>query len=51
MPVIGIDKITTWFSHPTIGPIISHPNYDIINKLQIQLNTNAASIYSYLDNG
>jgi hypothetical protein len=45
-----IDKIVDGFAHPTIVPITGVPNYKSIDNMNLQLNTNAASVQSNLGN-
>ena len=46
-----IDEIVDWFPNPIINPIVGIPTYKSISEIHIKLNSNAASIYSELDNG
>jgi hypothetical protein len=39
------------FPHPTIPAVIGIPTYETISKVNLQLNTNAASVHSNLGNG
>jgi hypothetical protein len=50
MPSTG-KIILEGFLHPTIPPIIGIPTYESISKLNLQLNTNAASVHSNLATG
>ena len=45
------DNIVESFPYPTIPPIVSHPGYDTIAELHLQLNANAASVQSHLGDG
>ena len=47
----ALEKIVNAFPHPTVSPIVRKPSYETIAELQLKLNTNAASIYSYRGNG
>ena len=51
MPTIVINKITAGFPHPTFDPSIGLPSYETIKDLHVQLNANAASIFSNLGDG
>lgn len=46
-----IDNFIDGFPHPTIIPIIGPPTYASLAELHVQLNANAASIFSNLGNG
>ena len=35
------------FPHPTALPIIGHPSYETISKLNLKVKTDATSIYSH----
>ena len=39
------------FPHPTVDPIVGLPSYETIKDLHVQLNVNAASIFSNLGDG
>ena len=45
------EKITERFPYPTVKPIVGLPNYETITELHLQLNANAASVQSNLENG
>ena len=44
-------KITTGFPRPTVDPILGLPTYVTIKELHVQLNANAASIFTNLGDG
>ena len=50
MPYEG-DSIAEEFPHPSIPPILGVPTYTTIAELHLQLNANAASVYSSLGDG
>ena len=45
------DKITADFPHPTVDPILGLSTYATIKELHVQLNANAASIFTNLGDG
>ena len=47
----ALEKNVELFPHPTIPPIVGQPSYETISKLQLNLNTDAASIYSHRGDG
>ena len=47
----SIDKIVDGFPYPTIDPIIGTPYYESIADIELKLNSNAASVQSYLGCG
>ena len=51
MKSLDIDNIAAGFHHPTFDPIIGLPTYETIKELHVQLNANAASIFTNLVDG
>ena len=47
---LALEKIVESFPHATVIPIVGQPSYKTIAEVQLKLNTNAASIYSYRGN-
>ena len=45
------DKLIESWPDPVISPVIGKPTYDNITKINLQLNANAASVFSALGNG
>lgn len=46
-----IKKIKDVFPNPTIDPIVDQPNYEMSDSMHIQINANAVSMHSHLENG
>ena len=44
----AIDKIVDSFTSPMIPPIVGMPTYNTITKVNLKLNSNAASVQSNL---
>ena len=44
------DKLIESWPHPVIAPVIGEPTYEDIAKINLQLNANAASVFSALGN-
>ena len=47
----AIDKIMDGFPFPTIAPIVGTPTYNTISEVSLKLNSNSASVHSYLGCG
>jgi hypothetical protein len=48
---INVNAVTDGFPHPSIQPIIGSPTYATIAAVHLQLNANAASVFSNLGDG
>jgi hypothetical protein len=48
---INVDASIDGFPHPSIQPILGPPTYASIAEVHLQLNANAASVFSNLGNG
>ena len=47
----SIDSIVEMFPHRSIDPIVGQMNYETLSEVHLKLNTNAASVHSYLGYG
>ena len=50
MPSLTDELIESW-PHPLIAPVAGEPAHEDIAKINLQLNANAASVFSALGNG
>lgn len=51
MPTAEDKLIESWTRYPTITPVIGEPTYKDLDRINLQLNTDAASVYSSLGSG